>query len=98
MKPTLLTRMHASSYSPKPKDNTMIHLSQFPNILLPSASHARVQELSDPTAHLQRVPSPDNIRMSCGRTTYLAPGKLKPNPGTAGGVATATGSGLTTCW
>jgi hypothetical protein len=28
---------------------------------------------------------------------YLAPGKLKPNPGTAGGVATATGSGLTTC-
>lgn len=29
---------------------------------------------------------------------YLAPGKLKPNPGTAGGVATATGSGLMICW
>jgi hypothetical protein len=28
---------------------------------------------------------------------YLAPGKLNPNPGTAGGVATATGSGRTTC-
>lgn len=30
-------------------------------------------------------------------TPHLAPGKLNPNPGTAGGVATATGSGLTTC-
>jgi len=40
----------------------------------------------------------DNIRVPCDGTAYLAPGKLNPNPGTAGGVATATGSGLTTCW
>ena len=49
---------------PKTKDNLVIHRSQSSDILLPSTISAKVQELSGPTAHLQRMPSSDYIRMN----------------------------------